>query len=245
MIDNCAYDPLRLIGYEDYFNILFDEILKDYPSREEYMTEIILPFLRRCCPEGAKLIPIYADRNVGRKKINDRMKTICAPDSNDGYVVPDYIYVPSDYSYSNPVKPLVMVELKKPDFEYDDSGKLVSYRDVLDYLNGHKNMQEEVRTEIKACKIVILTDGLTWAFLELKGGKIVESKKYPTIHLLNVYDKEYVNPKTRRTHKKYYCVKGSSIIGCKLKYDADSTDFSGWDKLENQISNLVLNTMKK
>ena len=39
---------------------------------------------------------------------------MCAPKDDDEYVVPDYIFVHKDYSFSNPIKPLLMVETKNP-----------------------------------------------------------------------------------------------------------------------------------
>ena len=39
---------------------------------------------------------------------------MCAPKDNDEYVVPDYIFVHKDYSFSNPINPLLMVETKNP-----------------------------------------------------------------------------------------------------------------------------------
>lgn len=38
---------------------------------------------------------------------------MCAP-KDDEYVVPDYIFVHKDYSFSNPIKSLLMVETKNP-----------------------------------------------------------------------------------------------------------------------------------
>lgn len=68
-----------------------------------------------CCSEKLKIVPIYDDRSCGPRTENQteskkRMHTICASEGDDKYVVP------KDYSFSNPIKPLLMVETKNPVF---------------------------------------------------------------------------------------------------------------------------------
>ena len=98
-------------------NRLF-EIINDC-NHENYLGEVIIPFLRSCCIEETKIVPVYDDRASGPKTDNEteikkRMKTICAPKEDGGYAVPDYIFVPKEYSFGNPKTPYLMVETKKP-----------------------------------------------------------------------------------------------------------------------------------
>lgn len=84
---------------------------------------------------------------------------MCAPKDDDEYVVPDYIFVHKDYSFSNPIKPLLMVETKNPVIIKDET----FYQKLSDFVDANKS---EPLAEIRACKYVIFTDGITWMFLE-------------------------------------------------------------------------------
>lgn len=163
------------MSFEEYYNMLI-EIVRD-TSHEAYMMEVILPLLRMCCVDGIKVVPVFDDRAVGRKtnkerKVLDRMKTISAPNGSS-YVVPDYIFVPKDYSYSNPKKPLLMVETKRPNIEIKDDS--LQYVDLIDSIQYYDS---QIKAEINACKYVVVTDGFTWLFLTKdKNGKIIKDKE--------------------------------------------------------------------
>ena len=170
------------MSFEEYYNMLI-EIVRD-TSHEAYMMEVILPLLRMCCVDGIKVVPVFDDRAVGRKtnkerKVLDRMKTISAPNGSS-YVVPDYIFVPKDYSYSNPKKPLLMVETKRPNIEIKDDS--LQYVDLIDSIQYYDS---QIKAEINACKYVVVTDGFTWLFLTKdKNGEIIEDKDYRSVSLL-------------------------------------------------------------
>lgn len=163
------------ISFEEYYNMLI-EIVRD-TSHEAYMMDVILPLLRMCCVDDIKVVPVFDDRAVGRKtnkerKVLDRMKTISAPNGSS-YVVPDYIFVPKDYSYDNPKKPLLMVETKLPNIVIKDDSLL--YVDLMDSI---RNYDSQIKAEINACKYVVVTDGFTWLFLTKdKNGKIIKDKE--------------------------------------------------------------------
>ena len=247
MIANCDCGSLRTIGYEDYLNVLFNEILLDYPSREEYLGEIILPFLKDCCPKGIKVIPVFADRNVGRKKKgnneriaeanNVRMKIICAESKSDPrykYVVPDFIFVPEEYSYVNPVKPLIMVETKAPDIKKQSDQKYI-YKDIIKTIKLNKN---EISDEIEACGMVIYTDCISWAFLVKQEGEIVESEDYPTIRLVDYQEEQkYTNPDTKRVNP---LLNEISLFSRENKEGE-----SNWDTLKRQIKKVLKEQVKK
>lgn len=178
------YKNINQVSYDVYIKRLL-EIQKDC-NREQYLAEVIIPILRMCCLDNLKIVPVYDDRATGRKSENEtkckrRMKTICALTEDDGYVVPDYIFVEQNYSYDDPKRPLLMVETKNPIILNGEK-----YRKLEESLHKYES---ELMEEIKACGCVIYTDGITWMFLELEDDKIVESKKYETICLVNLHEK--------------------------------------------------------
>ncbi|HAI92881.1 MAG TPA: hypothetical protein DCM21_10210 [Butyrivibrio sp.] len=99
------------ISYLDFITRL-TEIHRDC-NHEHYLSEVFIPFFQMCCSEKLKIVPIYDDRSCGSRTENQteskkRMHTICAPKGDDEYVVPDYIFVTKSYSFSNPIKPLMI-----------------------------------------------------------------------------------------------------------------------------------------
>ena len=170
------------MSFEEYYNRLI-EIVRD-TAHEAYMMDVILPLLRMCCVNEIKVVPVFDDRAVGRKtnkerKVLDRMKTISAP-SGTSYVVPDYIFVPKDYSYHNPMKPLLMVETKLPNIVIKDDSLL-----YVDLNDSFRKYDSQIKAEINACKYVVVTDGFTWLFLTKdKNGEIIEDKHYRSVSLL-------------------------------------------------------------
>lgn len=221
------------LSFEEYYNMLID-IVRD-TAHEAYMMEVILPLLRMCCVDGIKVVPVFDDRAVGRKTeeesfVKKRMKTISAP-SGTSYVVPDYIFVPKDYSYHNPMKPLLMVETKFPNMKIKD--------DSLQYVYLSDSIPEnysQIEAEIDACKYVVFTDGFTWMFLTKdKNGKITESQNYPSISLLR---------KGKRNWKIYKARKKISFKLIDLKYMGEGKKVvSGnppeWEKIPIVIKRLL------
>lgn len=172
------------VSYDIYIKRLL-EIQKDC-NREQYLSEVIIPVLRMCCLDGIKIIPVYDDRATGRKTEKEtifkrRMNTICATKEAGGYVVPDYIFVEKEYSFATPKEPLLMVETKNPIIT--KGGK---YRKLEEFIQKYES---ELFEEIKACGCVIYTDGITWMFLEIENDKIIESKNYETVRLVNLHEK--------------------------------------------------------
>ena len=95
--------------------------------------------------------------------------------------------------FSNPIKPLLMVETKNPVIIKDET----FYQKLSDFVDANKS---ELLAEIRACKYVIFTDGITWMFLEERDGEIKE--KYPSITLVDFhqayYKTNYVTRKQKR-----------------------------------------------
>lgn len=192
------------ISYEYFLDRLL-EIYNDC-NHENYLAEVFIPFFRMCCIDDVKVVPVFDDRKTGRKTENDtdakkRMQIISAKKygCENQYVVPDYIYVPREYSFYNPKKPIIMVETKNPCIiskNNKSKGTGYFYRSISDSIEDNEN---ELLSEIQECGLVIYTDGLTWMFLEEKDGKIIESEKYETLSLVNLGDKYY---KTNKVEKK-------------------------------------------
>ena len=209
--------------FERFMDRLF-EIYNDC-NQEVYYSEIFIPFFRMCAPPKTKIVPIYNERNFGPHTDNatknfQRMKVISAPKENDKYVVPDFIYVPSEYSFDNPCKPYLMIETKAPVLHQGGH----YYRNLRDYIDANYS---ELKAEIEACNHVIFTDGITWMFLEQnEQGHIVESEKYPTIKLVD-------------EHKKYY---KTDLIT--IKHNNNTVPFE-WNNLKKQITALVLDKLSE
>ncbi|WP_129582136.1 hypothetical protein [Clostridium niameyense] len=222
------------ISFQKYMDRLY-EISQDC-NQEVYYSEIFMPFLRMCCTKDTKIIPVYNDRNSGPKSDNpstnkERMRIICASNENGGYIVPDFIFVPKEYSFINPCKPYLMVETKCPIL----SLKGVSYyRDLEDYIRKNKC---ELTAEIKSCGCVIFTDGITWMFLVLnERNEIVEHSDFEAIRLVEQYESHY---KTRRIKRKVDMKQiDLSIINSSGIVDIE-VEPQEWNKLKTTIKKLV------
>lgn len=208
------------------------ELIRDC-SREEYLSEIFMPFFRMCCTEKSKIIPIFDDRKCGKHTENEtafsnRMLTICAMKA-DGktYVVPDFIFVHNDYTYKNPIKPYFMVETKMPSTLKEGE----TYRCLKNKIRDNK---EQLKDEIKSCGIVIFTDGFVWMFLELDdSGNIVN--KYNPICLLELGEKYHSTFHAK--NKKKITEVDLSVIGLGIVSIEDEP--SEWEQLKNQIRQLI------
>lgn len=230
------------ISYEKYMNTL-KQLLLDC-NHENYLSEIFLPLLRMCCIEETKIIPVFDDRKTGPKTKSEtptekRIKTITAPNNAypNKYVVPDYIFVPQDYSFINPKKPIIMVETKKPTY-YTPKGKSI-YRALNDQITTNKN---ELLSEIKACGAVIFSDGFTWMFLGEKNGEIVEmnTERYKTISFLMEGSSYY---KSKHVQDKYDS-KTIDLSHIDLGSFEIETTPKEWYDLQQYIKN-ILSDMKK
>ena len=221
------------ISFDYYINRLF-EIINEC-NHENYLGEVIIPLLRSCCIEDTKIVPVYDDRATGPKTENEteikkRMKIISAPKYNGEYAVPDYIFVPKEYSFRKPMNPYLMVETKKPTLLKDG----IYYRDLKDQMLENK---QQLEAEIKAvgCGYVVFTDGITWMFLKIENNKIVESKDFKTIRLVNLLDDYYKANKI--SVKKDTRQVDMSFIGAGI-YDVD-VDPKEWGDLKETIKGLL------
>lgn len=227
------------ISFEHYIKRLH-EIYRDC-RQEVYFSEIFLPLLTMCCPEGMKVVPIFDDRRVGpladESAVQNRMHMICAPKGDNGeYVVPDYIFVPNTYSFDNPCKPYLMVETKLPNFpKYKRANEGEIYYCPLE--NTIEMHSSQLLCEINACQSVIYTDSITWMFLEEVNGKITE-KKNTTIKLVNQEDKSLYRGHLV-TEKNNIVTIDLSFIDPSLENFDTVTVPTEWEELQTQIKELL------
>ena len=183
---SCKDASIGGIDYHSYITRLKEICIETL--HENYLSEILIPFFRSCCPDVMKIVPVFDDRATGKKPkgktaTRNRMETICAETENGKYIVPDYIFVPKGYTVDNPMKPCLMVEVKKPILLKREDGYY--YRPLKEKMD---NYEAELRNEINANKnrYLIFTDCITWMFLTIKDDNIVEADDYTPHILLNV-----------------------------------------------------------
>lgn len=232
-------DNMELITYKSFTQRLIEIWRESY--HENYFCEIFIPFLKMCCINDTKLVPVFNDRATGSKTVNDtdykkRMKIICADKGNGQYVVPDYIFVPSSYTFFKPEKPYLMVETKKPVLLKDGE----CYRNLKDSIEKYK---DELDAEINASAkgYLLYTDGITWMFLKHEDNKIVESKEYPTITLADksgsYYKANYITFK-KGIKRSEHSNMGEEASGIEIVPEE-------WNKLQEQIKKLLGDIVNK
>lgn len=227
------------ISFEKYMDRLYE--LSQDCNQEVYYSEIFIPFLRMCCMENTKIIPVYNDRNSGHKTDSlstnkERMRIISATKENGDYVVPDFIFVPREYSFENPCKPYLMVETKCPIFL--KGGR--NYRDLEDKIGENKC---QLIAEIKSCDCVIFTDGITWMFLVLnEKNEIVEHSDFEAIRLVE-QGKPYYKTREikRKVDKKQIDLSIINSFGI-VNVEAEPQE---WCKLKTTIKKLVEKRVSK
>ena len=145
-------------------------------SREEYISEIkycyknsrwefsfyavLYMYLLQFRDENNKLI-LCADYKSRGKRTSVKVKKIlqlCSvtlKEKNCIGGIPDFQFVPSEYTYENPCEAKVFVEFKSPSFSDEDVYNPLTYKKTA-----------EIEHEFENCKKIIFTDGLSWYFLE-------------------------------------------------------------------------------
>ena len=139
---------------------------------EAYYDTAIIPLFDICCfGKAVKIVPVHETRKSGRKPLVTKKHFIetysiekevveKGEKKNRRFGIPDYVIVPLDSTYENPKKSLLNIEFKLPD------GLLTEYKAVQP-----KNYEVELLHQFEYCDNIILTDGVTWYFLE-KGNDI-------------------------------------------------------------------------
>lgn len=164
------------------------------------------------------------------------MDLICAQNEDESYTVPDYIFVPYDYNFDNPKRPVFMVETKL--LKMLKEGKCYT---PLKYPLNDKKIKTQLRAEIKSCGKVIYTDGITWMFLTLDGNnQIVQLKGYDTICLLQLKDKYYSAFEAENKQE----VKHIDLSELGFEEFDISTEPAEWLDLKKSIYNLIYESRK-
>lgn len=229
------------ISFNQYMERL-KEIYRDC-NQEVYYSEILMPLFRMCCPDGIKIVPVYDDRHTGKKDASKcseeekssarkRMETICAKGEDDKYIVPDFIFVPDSYTFDNPIKPVIMVETKKPIFLKDGA----YYGGVEKYLNDSK-INAQLVAEARACDgKLIFTDGITWMILEIKANGDIGQATDP-ICFLEKYEGYYY--KTQRSDTKYIEKRINLEILGQEGEACVKAEPNEWEMLKSEIRDLI------
>lgn len=143
------------------------EKIYDDARWEAYYDMVIIPIFNMCCKDkGVKIVPVHATRKSGRKPLVQRKHFIenysTVKEVTENGVkkekrvgIPDFIIVPEDSTYENPKKSLINIEFKLPE------GLTKEYIDIKP-----KKYKSELLHQFEYCKNIILTDGVTWYFLE-------------------------------------------------------------------------------
>lgn len=154
----------------DYKKLL--EYIYDNARWEAYYDPAIIPILSFCCEEaGVKVVPVHETRKSGRPNKDQNKKkhfietysvTKQAIVKKNGIKkqvarrvgIPDFVVVPNDSSYDDPMPSIVNVEFKLP------SGLTTDYHECNP--NDHVI---EIKHQLELCDFLIFTDGVTWFFI--------------------------------------------------------------------------------
>lgn len=177
-----------------YFNFYWQQLwyIKENYDFEQYYDEIIRPLFNEIahnCNE-IKLIPTYDTRCHNASHYNTYK---CIIGEKDNLVWPDYIFVSKKYTNQTPIAPYVKVEFKKPNIKLLPNNKMVYYSI---YATSHRKssnrFENEISSELSSCPL-ILTDGITWLFLnKISDISNIESEKnLSRICFLDLHNKYY------------------------------------------------------
>ena len=153
-------------------------------SKEEYLRElkycytnsrwefsfyaVLYMFLLQFRDEYNKLI-LCADYKSRGRRTSAKMKRIlklCSVKlkgkNNQNLIggIPDFQFVPSNYTYDEPCEAKVFVEFKSPNFSNEDL-----------YIPLKYEITPEIEHEFENCDKIIFTDGISWYFLEKNKNK--------------------------------------------------------------------------
>lgn len=128
----------------------FEEIKEIYEIErlEQCYYSLIKDFLKSICVNDERVVLVSDNRDTiihNRKAYAD----------NGG--VPDLIIAPSKYTYENPIKPYLLVEIKAPNILVKNNN-INSYKPIR-YKSGENS---QVNVQLQKIPYVIFTDCLTW-----------------------------------------------------------------------------------
>lgn len=158
------------------YNFNYQQTIKtiyDDARWEAYYDMVIIPlFNMKCKDRGVKIVPVHATRKSGRKPAVEKPHFIETysvekevlvnkEKKKKRFGIPDFVIVPEDSTYENPKPALVNIEFKLPD------GLTKEYIEVMPKKYKAELLHQfECFDKHQIDKNIILTDGITWYFLE-------------------------------------------------------------------------------
>lgn len=190
------------MDFHEYWRQLWT--VKDDYNQEVYYDELVRPLFKAAAEsmDGVKVIPTFSTRNYRSKSRKENYR--CITGGDDHFVWPDHVFVPQEYSDSRPLPPYAKVELKMPNIERAGAGQ---FRYVPLEKEIKRRLEiEEIESELFDCAL-ILTDGITWFFLE----KQFDLDKLDKIELL---DSQQIIRLVKESENPRYCPQSHSPIRC-------------------------------
>lgn len=141
--------------FDEYWKLLW--IIKRDSNVEQYYDELLRPLFKESIKDtkNVKVVPTFDTRYHGKSKT----KYACITGTDDKFVWPDYIFVPNNYTHTEPTSPYIKVEFKIPNVSEKNSQIIYYpiYKSSIRFYN-------EITSELSETPL-ILTDGITWLFL--------------------------------------------------------------------------------
>lgn len=201
-----------------------DKIINGYKDErlEHYYHPKIQEFLQSICSHYEKVINV--GENKQRKGIHAKVRSAYA--DNGG--LQDLIIVPKSYSYENPTKPYVTVEVKIPAMDIK--------KDTITRYNKLKveNHIGQLNEQFKKTSYIIFTDCITWYLLIADGNSIATREE---LSLVELSQKEWIWKREIRKRsdedKEFFKEIGFDCVG---EYETEPND---WKKLIEKLTEFL------
>lgn len=148
-----------LYSYDEYMKEVFRVYKNERVENCYYflIKDILLTF----CSDKANVVNVSVNR---QSKLHDRK--IYA----DKGELQDLIIVPSEYTYVQPMRPFVSVEIKEPDIDIN-FGRGINRAEItrynpLKWKTKEGDLKSQLKTQFGKTKYIIYTDCISWWFLE-------------------------------------------------------------------------------
>jgi hypothetical protein len=157
----------NLYPYKKYkdniINIYKDERLECY-----YLPKI-KELLQSICSDKEKVINV--SENKKNNGIHAKVRSVYA----DKGGLQDLIIVPVSYSYENPTKPYITVEVKSPNIDIEDNA-ITKYNELkVEIHEGQLNEQ------FKKTSFIVFTDCITWYLLNKNSNNEIDVERIPLV----------------------------------------------------------------
>ncbi|MBZ9634623.1 hypothetical protein [Clostridium sp. FP1] len=152
-----------------------DKVINVYKDErlEYYYHPKIQEFLQSICSHYEKVI------NVGENKQRNGIHAKARSAYADNGGLQDLIIVPNSYSYENPTKPYVTVEVKIPDIDIEIEKDTITRYNKLKVENHIGQLNEQ----FKKTSYIIFTDCITWYLLIAHGNSISTKEELSLVEL--------------------------------------------------------------